>query len=112
MGAEDAALQHLLAAGLMLVRRNYRPPGRGRADIDLVMREPGGTLVFVEVRSRSGNRHGSAAASIDAFKRRRLVQAAQHFLLRYRQWPACRFDVVSIDPDHGICWLRAAFDAS
>jgi putative endonuclease len=112
MDAEAAALKHLLAAGLVLVMRNYRPPGRGRADIDLVMREPGGTLVFVEVRSRSSNRHGSAAASIDAFKRRRLVQAAQHFLLRYRQCPACRFDVVAMDSEQGITWLRGAFDAA
>ena len=60
--AEDAALAHLLAAGLTLVERNYRTPGRGGGEIDLVMREAGGTLVFVEVRARAGTTHGGAAS--------------------------------------------------
>jgi len=52
--AEDAALAHLLSAGLVLVQRNYRTPGRGGGEIDLIVRERDGTLVFVEVRSRAG----------------------------------------------------------
>ena len=52
--AEDVALAHLQAAGMALVTRNYRTPGRGGGEIDLVMRAPDGTLLFVEVRARSG----------------------------------------------------------
>jgi putative endonuclease len=37
---EDRALAHLQAAGLRLVSRNYRTPGRGGGEIDLIMREP------------------------------------------------------------------------
>ena len=44
--AEDAALAHLQAAGLQLLERNYRTPGRGGGEIDLIMREPDGTVVF------------------------------------------------------------------
>ncbi len=46
-------------------------------EIDLVMRERDGTLVFVEVRARASGRYGGAAASIDARKRRRILLAAQ-----------------------------------
>ena len=109
--AEDAALAHLLAAGLTLVERNYRTPGRGGGEIDLVMREAGGTLVFVEVRARAGTTHGGAAASVGGVKQRRIVLAARHYLMRHRSPPACRFDVVAIDGDH-IEWLKAAFDAA
>ena len=109
--AEDQALAHLLKAGLMLVERNYRTPGRGGGEIDLVMREPDGTLVFVEVRARSGLTHGGAAASVGAGKQRRIVFAARHYLSRSRSPPPCRFDVVAID-GHGLTWLRAAFDAA
>ena len=109
--AEDAALAHLLAAGLTLVERNYRTPGRGGGEIDLVMREAGGTLVFVEVRARVGTTHGGAAASVGGVKQRRIVLAARHYLMRHRSPPACRFDVVAIDGDH-IEWLKAAFDAA
>ena len=109
--AEDAALAHLLAAGLTLVARNYRTPGRGGGEIDLVMREAGGTLVFVEVRARAGTTHGGAAASVGGVKQRRIVLAARHYLMRHRSPPACRFDVVAIDGNH-IEWLKAAFDAA
>lgn len=109
--AEDAALAHLLAAGLTLVERNYRTPGRGGGEIDLVMREVGGTLVFVEVRARAGTTHGGAAASVGGVKQRRIVLAARHYLMRHKSPPACRFDVVAIDGNH-IEWLKAAFDAA
>ena len=109
--AEDAALAHLLAAGLQLVERNYRTPGRGGGEIELVMREAGGTLVFVEVRARAGTTHGGAAASVGGVKQRRIVLAARHYLMRHKSPPACRFDVVAIDGNH-IEWLTAAFDAA
>ena len=116
--AEDAALRHLQRHGLRLVQRNFRTPGRGGGEIDLIMREPDGTLVFVEVRQRASASRGGAGASITGVKQRRIVFAARHFLLRLGSEPACRFDVVLIQgardgtdaPD--IQWLRAAFDAS
>ncbi len=111
--AEDAALQHLQRQGLKLVQRNFKTPGRGGGEIDLIMREPGGTLVFIEVRQRASQRQGGAGASITGLKQRRIVFAARHFLLRLGSEPPCRFDVVLIDGTTGhIDWLPAAFDAS
>ncbi len=108
--AEDVALAHLQAAGLSLVTRNYRTPGRGGGEIDLIMRAPDGTLVFVEVRARRGVDKGGAAASVGAIKQRRVVLAAQHYLMRLPAPPPCRFDVVAIDGGQ-ISWLPGAFDA-
>ena len=111
--AEGLALAHLQGRGLTLVRRNYRvargPRARG-GEIDLILRDRDGTLVFVEVRSRGRIDHGGAAASVGHAKRRSLVYAARHFLLGYPAPPPCRFDVVAIDGER-IEWLRAAFDA-
>ena len=108
--AEAAALAHLQAAGLVLVARNYRTPGRGGGEIDLIMRDPrDGTLVFVEVRHRAGASHGGAASSITGVKQRRIVFAARHYLSRLRTLPPCRFDVVLVEAR--IEWIRAAFDA-
>lgn len=109
--AEDLALAHLQAAGLQLLRRNYRTPGRGGGEIDLVLREAGGTLVFVEVRSRASRAFGGAAASVDAAKRRRIVFAARHYLLRLPAPPPCRFDVVLVQAGAAVQWIQAAFDA-
>ena len=108
--AEALALHHLQAAGLKLVTRNYRTPGRGGGEIDLIVRAPDGTLVFVEVRQRSSTRHGGAAASVVSAKQRRIIFAARHYLMRLRELPPCRFDVVSVEPA-GVQWLQAAFDA-
>ena len=109
--AEDQALAHLVGQGLKLLARNYRTPGRGGGEIDLVMRETGGTLVFVEVRRRASRAFGGAAASVSHFKQRRIIFAARHYLMRLPQQPPCRFDVVSVE-DGQIEWLRGAFDAS
>lgn len=108
--AEEAALQHLQAASLRLLQRNYRTPGRGGGEIDLIMRAPDGTTVFVEVRQRQTSQHGGAAASVTAVKQRRIVFAARHYLMGLRQMPPCRFDVVLVEPD-GLQWLQGAFDA-
>lgn len=112
--AEVRALSHLQANGLVLVQRNYRvargPSSRG-GEVDLVMRERDGTLVFVEVRARRLGSHGGAASTVGHAKQRRLVFAAQHFLLGFAALPPCRFDVVAIDDDR-IEWLKAAFDAA
>jgi putative endonuclease len=112
--AEAQALEHLQGQGLALVERNYRvargPHARG-GEVDLILRERDGTLVFVEVRARTDARHGGAAASVGAAKRASLVLAARHYLLRFAVPPPCRFDVVAIEGG-ALQWLRGAFDAA
>ena len=118
--AESAALGCLLHAGLQWVASNYRTPGRGGGEIDLIMRAPDGTLVFVEVRQRASASHGGAAASIGRVKQQRIIYAARHYLMRFASPPPCRFDVVLVHgtlsggrhPAPEIEWLTAAFDAS
>jgi putative endonuclease len=111
---ESRALAYLLARGLTLVRRNYRvaagPNARG-GEIDLIVRESDGTLVFVEVRMRKGSGFGGAAGSVGAAKQRSVIFAARCYLRAFASPPACRFDVVAIEGTH-IEWLRGAFDAA
>lgn len=112
--AESRALAHLTRQGLKLVERNYRVAGGPQArggEIDLIMRDRDGTLVFVEVRARRGATHGGAAGSITPTKQRRIIHAARHYLLRHASPPPCRFDVVALDGD-ALQWLRAAFEAA
>lgn len=102
--AEALAARFLQERGLDVVARNYRCRG---GEIDLIARD-GATLVFVEVRLRSGNAFGGAAASITAGKRRRLAFAARHYLGRLKAEPPCRFDAILLDalaPER-IEWLR------
>lgn len=98
---EQVALRHLKRQGLAFVEANFSCKG---GEIDLIMRD-GESLVFVEVRQRAGTQYGGAAASITPAKIRRLVRAAQVYLLRFPRMPACRFDVVAIDGER-LEWLR------
>jgi putative endonuclease len=116
--AEEIALAHLQAARLRLLERNFKTPGRGGGEIDLIMADRDGTLVFIEVRQRASATHGGAGASISAVKQRRIVFAARNYLMRFKTLPPCRFDVLLIEGALGsleapqIEWLRGAFDAA
>ena len=109
--AESLALAWLQARGLALVQRNYRvargPRARG-GEIDLILRDRDGTLVFVEVRARRSTAQGGAAATVGSAKQRALIFAAQHYLMRFDALPPCRFDVVAIDGGR-VEWLKGAF---
>ena len=91
------------------MQRNYRAPGRGGGEIDLILRDTDGTLVFVEVRKHANQKHGGALASVTVGKQRRIVFAAQYFLLKLRQLPPFRFDVVAVEGEK-LNWFTAAFD--
>jgi putative endonuclease len=106
--AEDLALRYLEAQGLTLVMRNFRCR---TGELDLIMRD-GGSLVFVEVRSRRYIRYGTPAESVTRAKQQKLLRAATFYLQRQRLDLPCRFDVVAILRPGGephIEWIRDAF---
>jgi putative endonuclease len=103
--AEDLCARVLEGAGLRLLARNWRCR---HGEIDLIAEEAG-TLVFAEVRMRSGSNFGGAGESVTAAKRDRLLAAARLFLSGRREAPA-RFDVFLIDGASGrVEWIRNAF---
>jgi putative endonuclease len=105
---EARALEFLRGQRLQLVAHNVACRG---GEIDLVMRDGDGALVFVEVRARADKRFGGAAASVGWHKRQRIVRAAQYFLAKSGgEAQACRFDVIAFDGPR-LVWLRDAFRA-
>jgi putative endonuclease len=91
---EDYAAQYLLDHGYALRARNWRCPV---GEIDLVT-EKEGRLIFVEVRTRRGDRLGTPEESITPAKRAKLIAAAQTYLDEHgqtdRDW---RIDVIAIE---------------
>jgi putative endonuclease len=91
--AETLAVAHLEATGMRVVARNWRRP---EAELDIVA-DDGGTCVFVEVRSRTGEDHGHPLEAITPRKRARVIRAARLYL--DAETPAAggyRFDVVAV----------------
>ncbi len=111
--AEDVAAAYLQAQGVQLLFRNYR---RRLGELDLVARQSD-VLLIVEVRTRSSNAYGGAAASVDGLKRRRIVRAAQQLLQQHKELSKlrARFDVIVVSnlsaAKPGVEWIRGAFDA-
>ncbi len=105
---ELLAAEFLQRQGLRVLQRNYLCR---MGEIDLVCADAE-VLVFVEVRQRSSDRYGGAAASITAAKQARLQAAARHYLMRLGRFPPCRFDVILVSgKQQHVEWLRSAFEA-
>lgn len=91
--AESVAAELLIAAGYRIVERNFRCKA---GELDIVARD-GDVLVFVEVRSRADDEHGSAAEMIGRDKQRRVARVATYYLDSAQPaFEECRFDVVAI----------------
>jgi putative endonuclease len=110
--AEALARALLLASGYRIEAVNARFPV---GEIDIIARD-GAVLCFVEVRARRSSDYGGPLDTVDARKRRRLIQAARWHLARLRALPPeTRFDVIAItgalDGHPCLELIRGAFDA-
>ncbi|HNR24935.1 MAG TPA: YraN family protein [Candidatus Bipolaricaulis anaerobius] len=101
--AEEIACQHLRSQGMRVVARNWRWRG---GEVDIIARD-GPTVVFVEVKARADDAHGTPEEAVTRGKRDRLWRTALAFLGGEPEVPV-RFDVVAVGP-HGLHHIRDAF---
>ena len=94
ISGEDLACAELRRRGYAILERRYRTRF---GEIDIIARD-GGTIVFVEVKTRLTGEFGGAAAAVTGWKQRRIADMAVDYLARrhLHECP-CRFDVVAID---------------
>src|SRR5690349_18103769 len=74
--AEELAVALLCERGYHIVERNWRMKA---GELDIVARDRD-TLVFVEVRSRADDEHGSALEAVGTRKQRQVMRVAEHYL--------------------------------
>ncbi len=90
---EKIAADYLEKQGYRIVERNYRTP---MGEVDIIACD-GDTLVFVEVKSRSGKAFGLPQSAVDFRKQFKITQVALSYLRNKRiSNRACRFDVVAV----------------
>jgi len=93
---EELAARALRARGLVVVARKFRCRS---GEIDLIARD-GESLVFVEVKTRRGNRFGTPVEAVHPRKQRKLIQVAETYLQQQMlddvDW---RIDVVAVEMD-------------
>ena len=91
---EKRSERFLKGKGYRTLTRNFSCQ---TGELDLVMVDPEGAIVFVEVKTRSSERFASTEAIITSAKKRRVRRAARYFLLCHGIGErVCRFDVVIV----------------
>ncbi|HET7636760.1 MAG TPA: YraN family protein [Candidatus Limnocylindria bacterium] len=94
--AEEAVARWLTGEGWELLARRWRV---AEGELDLVLRDPSGALVAVEVRARRSGRTGTALESLDAGHLRRLRSAlARYARERHVAHAPLRIDLVTLTP--------------
>ena len=90
---ERIAARHLRAQGYRIIKRNFRCP---LGEIDLIACD-GATVVFVEVKTRTGRGFGAPFEAVGTRKQRKMRDVALYYIKSMRgPMPPARFDIVSI----------------
>lgn len=110
---EEVAANFMIARGYRIVERNFRCKG---GEVDIIARDPGDkSLVFVEVKARTGLSYGVPQLAVTPFKQRQISKAALTWLSKNKLHDHnARFDVIAIllhtGGKHAIDHIKNAFD--
>ncbi len=90
---EEKAAEFLSARGYSIVDHNYRSP---YGEIDLIA-EKDGEIIFIEVKTRRGEKYGFPEDAITLTKRSHLVAAASYYIQsHFSVEVGWRIDVIAI----------------
>lgn len=104
---EQKAIDFLVRAGYSVKEKNYR---FRRAEIDVIV-EKDDTLIFVEVKTRSGKAFGEPEDFVDERKRELIIEAADQYIYETNWQGGIRFDIISItvNPNTEVYHIEDAF---
>lgn len=91
---QNRAESYLRRRGLRTIARNYAFSG---GELDLVMADKDGTMVFTEVKTRRNEDFYPAIAAVNRKKRQKIIRTAKRFMSQFNlsQKPL-RFDVITV----------------
>ena len=91
---EQFAVEHLGALGLRIVERNWRCR---YGELDVIAADGANTVVFVEVKTRTGDAFGGIAEAVTPAKVRRIRRLAGIWLAgQDTGWAQVRIDVIGV----------------
>lgn len=91
--SESLACTYLRLNGYSVIERNYHSRF---GEIDIIAQK-NNTLVFVEVKARSGNMLSTPASAVDIYKQQKLIKTANLYIASHIESDCdCRFDVIEI----------------
>jgi putative endonuclease len=104
---EQLAAEYLERQGMHILEKNFRAR---QGEIDLIGLHEG-YLVFVEVKYRSNRVKGSAFDAVDTRKQRQVCKVADYYRMLHKVNLniSIRYDLVAIQGENEICWIKNAF---
>ena len=102
---EELAAKHLKKQGCKILKRNYKTPF-GEADI---IAQDKDEIVFVEVKTRIGDKFGTPREAVTKTKQQRYYKIAECYWLKTGEEPNTRFDVIEVYEDGHIEQYKNAF---
>ena len=91
---EQVAVEHLQRLGLSILARNWRCR---HGELDIIATDSDQTVVFVEVKTRTGDGFGGVEQAVTPAKVRRLRRLAGLWLAQqHGSWSLVRIDVITI----------------
>ena len=91
---QNLSQQYLQRKGCRPIARNW---GFRGGELDLVMADRSGAIVFVEVKTRQSEDFASARSAVNYSKQRKMIRTAKRFLQEFRLADRpLRFDVVTV----------------
>lgn len=110
---EELALAFLRKKRFKILAKNYRCR---YGEIDIIARDPGNAISFIEVKTRTSQSHGTPQEAVNRKKQAQISKVALEFIQRYKleNQPA-RFDVVAVNlltAGHTVELIQNAFDVN
>jgi putative endonuclease len=91
---QNRSQKYLTGKGCKLLARNYAASG---GELDLVMTDVNGAIVFVEVKTRRDEAFARARDAVDNTKRDKMIRTAKRFLREFKiSDRPLRFDVITV----------------
>lgn len=89
---EQFALEYLLEKNYQILETNWVC---GHKEVDIIAKD-GDTIVFVEVKTRHSKCLVDPEITVDSYKQRHLIWAANSYVNRYQYDNDVRFDIIAI----------------
>ncbi|MBP8606378.1 MAG: YraN family protein [Phycisphaerae bacterium] len=91
---QNQAERFLKRRGLRTIARNWAVQG---GELDLVMADADGMLIFIEVKTRQSEDFIPALAAVNREKKQKIIRTAKRFLRHFKiSGRPLRFDVVTV----------------
>lgn len=105
---EKVVADYIKSRKMKVIKRNYVTPF---GEIDIIA-EDDDYIVFIEVKTRSGDRYGAPSEAVDKTKRKHIVDSAKYYLKVTNSTEVfTRFDVAEVFSDNGSYTVNYIEDA-